>query len=276
MGNDIKTTINYSSMELNIEALQDEVIKIAEKAGEEIMQVYSLSNFSGVVNFKSDDSPLTLADKNAHNSIVRDLTALTPQIPIISEEGSDVPYEERKNWKRFWMVDPLDGTKEFISRNNEFTVNIALIENNVPIFGVIYLPVDKIIYCGRAGKGAFKIAGGNKVDIQTNKRSNDLTAIGSRSHASGEESEMLKKYSVTNTVSAGSSLKFCRVAEGKADLYLRFNPTMEWDTAAGQAIVEAAGGFVADLDNKRFSYNKRVLKNGSFLCVSHLALLHQL
>ena len=275
MENDTKTMTNYSNMEFNIGSLQNEVIRIAEKAGEEIMQVYSLSDFSNVVNFKSDDSPLTLADKNAHESIFNDLKVLAPEIPIISEEGSDVPYEERKNWKRFWMVDPLDGTKEFISRNNEFTVNIALVENDVPIFGVIYLPVDKIVYCGTVGKGAFKIEGGIKSSIQTNQKFEDLTAIGSRSHASSEESEMLRKYSVRNTVSAGSSLKFCRVAEGKADLYLRFNPTMEWDTAAGQAIVEAAGGFVADLDNNRFSYNKRILKNGSFLCVSHLGLLGQ-
>ena len=260
-------------MDLNIEDIADAVIKIAEKAGEKIMQVYSLSDFSGVVNFKSDDSPLTLADKNAHESIVSDLISLFPQIPIISEEGSDVSYEERKQWKQFWMVDPLDGTKEFISRNNEFTVNIALIQDNVPVFGVIFLPVDKIVYCGIGGNGAFKIVNGIKQNITCNSTLKDLTAIGSRSHASVEESEMLKKYSVKELISAGSSLKFCRVAEGKADIYLRYNPTMEWDTAAGQAIVEAAGGVVTDLEKKRFAYNKPVLKNGSFLCVSNSALI---
>lgn len=244
------------------------VNKIALEAGQLIMEIYQKEDFSLITDFKSDSSPLTLADKESNNHIVKELNRLYPEIPIISEEEKEIGYEVRKNWKKFWLVDPLDGTKEFIKRNGEFTVNIALIENGYPVAGVIYAPDPKVLYYAEKGKGAFKTSEGKTVSIKTTAKNKELISMGSRSHASEAESEFLKRFNIIEEKSKGSSLKFCLIAEGLADLYYRHGPTMEWDTAAGQAILEEAGGRVLNPEFSRFSYNKTSLTNGSFICLN--------
>jgi 3'(2'), 5'-bisphosphate nucleotidase len=244
------------------------IAKIAILAGKKIMQVYEYTDFSGITEFKSDESPLTLADKAAHEIIAENLEKAYPEIPVLSEEGRHLPYEERKHWTQFWLVDPLDGTKEFIKRNGEFTVNIALIENNQALVGVIYAPVTGELYFGMKGKGAFKQLEGEPVqEIRVSGKNTSLVAVASRSHRSVEDEEVLKKFDIQSYTSIGSSLKFCLLAEGKADIYYRHGPTMEWDTAAGQAILEAAGGKMTDAAGQIFTYNKQILTNGSFLSV---------
>lgn len=249
---------------MNISLLKN--ISIA--AGKEILKIYNDESLSKEVEQKLDNSPLTLADKASNNLIVGALRESFPDIPILSEEEKSIGFSIRKDWKKFWLVDPLDGTKEFIKRNDEFTVNIALIENGYPVFGIIYAPVLDTIYIGDVSKNkAIKIEStGFEIPITINRKLNSRIAAGSRSHSSGEEKELLKKYDVVETISVGSSLKFCMVAEGKADIYFRHGPTMEWDTGAGQAIVEAAGGEVINFSSKkRFKYNKENLLNDSFL-----------
>ena len=250
--------MDYNKLKATIET-------IAIEAGKKILDIYENEDFSKTIDFKADDSPLTIADKASHVIIDKALNELNLNIPILSEEGVQPTYEERKQWTSFWCVDPLDGTKEFINRNGEFTVNIALIENGEPVLGVVYAPVTETMYTGAKGVGAFK--NGKKIAV-TKKESNRI-AVRSKSHASPEEEVVLERYNVTDQISVGSSLKFCMVAEGKADLYYRHGPTMEWDTAAGQAVVEAAGGriFHDDTENKLFRYNKENLLNGSFLCL---------
>lgn len=243
--------------------------KIAVDAGEKIMEIYQREDFSSITDFKADDSPLTLADKESHLIIAAGLEKEYPEIPVLSEEGSSIDYEERKEWNLFWLVDPLDGTKEFINRNGQFTVNIALVENGKPIMGIIYLPVTKELYFGKKGEDAFKEDENGKTSLKTLGRTSDLIAVGSKSHSAPEEKELLEKMGVKEVVSKGSSLKFCMVAEGKADVYYRHGPTMEWDTGAGQAIVEAAGGLVLDSSKNYFNYNKQNLRNGSFYCLSN-------
>lgn len=245
------------------------VASIAKKAGDAIMQIYNDPKFSKVVDFKSDKSPLTLADIASNNVIIASLNKNYPDVPIISEEGKDTPYILRKNWEYYWLVDPLDGTKEFIKRNGEFTVNIALIHKNKPVIGVVYTPVDRILYYGTAGKKAFKQVNENApVEIRVNHKKGDLIAVRSKSHAAEEEEKVLEKYGVKESISIGSSLKFCMVAEGKADIYYRHGPTMEWDTAAGNAIVEAAGGKVfKGTGSEDFDYNKESMLNEGFLCL---------
>ena len=247
------------------------------KAGEAIMKVYS--NKIDVV-YKEDESPLTLADKNANKIINKYL--VKSKIPIISEENKILSYEERKNWKQCWIVDPLDGTKEFIKRNGEFTVNIALIKNNKPIIGVIYVPVSKTLYftsdnSSKSYKALLKTNTiiideifNNAVEIfPTQKNNNILRIVGSRSHLNDTTKNYISKIEKKNKikiVSKGSSLKFCLVAEGGAEIYPRFAPTMEWDTAAGQAICEAVGVKVTDVTtNEPLKYNKQNLLNPHFL-----------
>lgn len=241
---------------------------IAKKAGEKILEIYNNSDLAMVVDYKADDSPLTLADKASNDIIIKGLRELNTEYPILSEESKQASYQDRKNWVTFWLVDPLDGTKEFINRNGEFTVNIALIENGKPVFGVVYVPVKDILYVG-SRDGAFKQMGlGELEPIKVNNSTGKRIAVRSKSHASIEEEDTLKKYDVTDSISVGSSLKFCMVAEGKADVYYRHGPTMEWDTGAGQAVVVAAGGQVYQgTGNNPFTYNKENLLNGSFLCL---------
>ena len=251
--------------------------EIAIAAGQAILEVYHHSDFSQVVNFKADDSPLTLADEASHKVIAPALQKHYPDIPVISEEGKDISYETRQGWEYFWLVDPLDGTKEFIKRNGQFTVNIALIHNHRPVLGVIYTPVTEELYFATqegyaedVTPGAYKKMGDQEaVALHVRSSSENRVAVRSSSHASEEEDQVLKQYHVTESMSRGSSLKFCMVAEGKADLYYRHGPTMEWDTAAGQAIVEGAGGTMYQENSDRpFTYNKESLRNSGFLVLA--------
>ncbi|MEK7991261.1 MAG: 3'(2'),5'-bisphosphate nucleotidase CysQ [Thiotrichaceae bacterium] len=257
---------------LNIEGhalpqLIEAVKKIAKQAGKKILEVYESDDFN--VEQKSDNSPLTRADMAAHNTIMAGLQQLTKSIPILSEESANIDFSERKTWSRYWLVDPLDGTREFIKRNGEFTVNIALIDNHDVILGVVYVPVTDISYYAAQGVGAFKEEA-NKAAQAINTRTTDmkkLTIAGSRSHGSPK----LKSFiAVLNTevdvISIGSSLKSCLVAEGQADIYPRFGLTSEWDTAAAQCVVEQAGGYLTDLDLQPLRYNtKESLLNPHFL-----------
>ena len=255
---------------MNITALTE----IAREAGQKIMEIYNSNNFD--IEYKEDNSPLTKADTASHSLIKERLKNLAPEIPIISEEGKNVLYEQRKNWQEFWLVDPLDGTKEFIKRNGEFTVNIALIKNNKSVLGVIYAPALDVIYFADSPNGAFKQMNGRPPEaIYTNSSSQDkLIAVQSRSHSSSAENEFLSRYSITESISKGSSLKFCLVAEGKADIYYRSGPTWEWDTAAGQAILTIAGGKIMT-GNKELEYNKPTLKNDhGFACFANKILLN--
>ncbi|MEM8967921.1 MAG: 3'(2'),5'-bisphosphate nucleotidase CysQ [Bacteroidota bacterium] len=259
---------------MNVSVQVTPLLDIAIAAGEKILEIYHDSDFSQVVNFKDDDSPLTLADKASHEIIVAGLKEFFPDIPIISEEGKDIAYEERKDWNPFWLVDPLDGTKEFIKRNGQFTVNIALVHNHRPVVGVIYTPVtEELYYASQEGyasdvdAGTFKRESlGEPYSLSVRHQAENRVAVRSSSHASEEEEAILNEYGVTESMARGSSLKFCMVAEGKADIYYRHGPTMEWDTAAGQAVVEGAGGKVLQgTGPELFTYNKESLRNGSFL-----------
>jgi len=252
-------------MSTTLRSLLPSVAAIAKRAGAEILDVYA-RDFD--ISSKADRSPLTQADLRAHRTIVEGLQALTPQIPVLSEEASDIPFEERRGWQRYWLVDPLDGTKEFISRNGEFTVNIALIENHAPVLGVVYVPVKDTLYSGIVGEGAFRqIGNGESTPIHVcTPAAPTLRIVGSRSHAkAGSLDPYLDKLGPHTLLSIGSSLKFCLVAEGSADLYPRFGPTSEWDTAAAHAVVEAAGGAVVDAQGQPLRYNlKAELLNPHF------------
>ena len=239
------------------------------EAGRAILEVYNSEDFN--VELKGDNSPLTLADKASHHVIVNALTATG--LPVFSEEGKSIPFEERRQWEYFWLVDPLDGTKEFIKRNGEFTVNIALIHKNSAVGGVVYVPVNGNLYWAAKGDGAF-LKSRNEPPIRMNidKDKPVHAIVASRSHMSPETAEFIEQYPGANIISMGSSLKFLLVAEGKAQLYPRFAPTMEWDTAAAQAIVEEAGGVVLNYPSLQpVSYNRENLLNGWFL-VSYKAL----
>lgn len=211
------------------------------------------------VTKKGDDSPLTQADLKSHEIIVAGLKALTPEWPVLSEESAEIPFSERAKWKTYWLVDPLDGTKEFVSRNGEFTVNIALIQDHVPVFGVVDVPALAIRYAGGANFGAFKQSGDGEIErIQSSQSApSKPRVVGSRSHRGAETDAYLERLGEHELVSMGSSLKFCLVAEGRADLYPRLGPTSEWDTAAAQAVVEGAGGIVCTLDGARLRYNTK-------------------
>jgi len=250
---------------MKFDRLVTEAIAIALKAGEAILAVYNSGDFN--IEIKGDDSPLTRADIAANDIIVHGLAQLTPAIPILSEESRQTPYEERKDWTTFWLVDPLDGTKEFIKRNGEFTVNIALIENGEPVLGVVYAPVLKRSYFAARGHGAF-VQEDTHPATQIKVAAYDkgrLKVVASRSHAGPDLQEFLDNIGGYDVVSMGSSLKLCLVAEGKAHLYPRLGPTMEWDTAAAHAIVNVAGGQVTDLSGKPLSYNKENLLNPYFM-----------
>ncbi len=257
-------------MQLEIE----ELLSIAKDAGKVVLAVYNDSEKAEEVKYKTDESPLTLADEASNELIVSRLKSFTPEIPILSEEGLNIPYEERKDWEYFWCVDPLDGTKEFINRNGEFTINIALIHNRVPVLGVIYVPVTDTMYYADQETGGWKITSdGVKSAMKVDKNSVDWVSVGSRSHAAAAETEVLARYPIVKNVAIGSSLKFCLVAEGEAHIYFRHGPTMEWDTAAGQAILTLSGGKMTKLSGEPFLYNKSSLLNGSFICsAQHLTL----
>ncbi|WP_461534427.1 3'(2'),5'-bisphosphate nucleotidase CysQ [Sinomicrobium sp.] len=265
---------------MDLNKLLKVAIEAGLQAGEKIMEIYETGDFE--VDFKSDDSPLTKADIASHREIVGFLEKTG--IPILSEEGKKLPYEERKSWDTLWIVDPIDGTKEFIKRNGEFTVNIALVKEQSPVLGMIYVPALKELYFSTVEIGAYKctvhddslendtveawISASDKLPLKQERQV--YTVVASRSHLSPETQEFIdalkEKHGQVETISKGSSLKLCMVAEGKADCYPRFAPTMEWDTAAGQAICEHAGFTVIDYTTKeKMKYNREELLNNWFL-----------
>lgn len=239
---------------------------IARQAGERILEVYR-RDFG--VQEKQDGSPVTEADQVAHAAIVPALTHLAPAMPVLSEESAEIDPAERRGWTRFWLVDPLDGTKEFIGRNGQFTVNIALIEHGRPVLGVVYAPVSAVGYAACRGGGARKQSGDAAPQpIRARRYAGRKPAIvASRLHGGEALAGFLTRVGEHELVSMGSSLKFCLVAEGAADVYPRLGPTMEWDTAAAQCVVEEAGGRVLDIDGQPLRYNKPTLRNPSLLTV---------
>ena len=253
----------------SLQTLTSGIRAIATEAAEGILAVYG-TNFS--VAQKNDQSPLTAADMTAHNTICTGLARLTPDIPVLSEESSAIPFAERRRWTQYWLVDPLDGTREFIKRNGEFTVNIALIDHNEPVLGVIHIPVSGIGYFAVRGKGAYKCIPGNTPQSICAKTttSDKITLAGSRSHGNKMQQAFIQRLGDDiEVIAIGSSLKFCLVAEGRVDIYPRFGPTSEWDSAAAQCIVEAAGGIVTDTALRPLRYNtKESLLNPSFLVIA--------
>jgi 3'(2'), 5'-bisphosphate nucleotidase len=245
-------------------ALRESCIGLAREAGLAIMRIY-VQDFA--VESKSDNSPLTAADLASHRIICEGLAALTPDVPVLSEESADIPWDQRRGWSRYWLVDPLDGTREFVKKNGEFTVNIALIENGVSVLGVVYAPALDYLAHAERGVGAFVRDGASDVALMTQQPApTPLRVAASRSHLDARTAAALEKMGATERIGMGSSLKFCRIAEGRIDVYPRFGPTSEWDTAAGQCVVEAAGGAVLRLDGSVLAYNtKESLLNPDFI-----------
>lgn len=268
-------------MNRELKELAELAIRAALRAGEAIMEVYAGSEADWEVERKADDSPLTLADRRAH-AVIAAALAGSPY-PLLSEEGRHEPYENRKAWQRLWIVDPLDGTKEFLKRNGEFTVNIAFVENGLPALGVVYVPVARKLYWGIAGDGAYlcrqvpqqwqdeaPLAGCQVERLPVPQKREEFVVVASRSHLSAETEtfieKMRRRHGKVELLSAGSSLKLCLVAEGSADIYPRLAPTMEWDTAAGHAVVAAAGGTVCHAESgEPLEYNKEDLHNPDFI-----------
>ncbi len=253
--------------------LINSVLPIAKKAGQKIMEIYdNLDDFE--VTAKDDKSPLTIADKEANTIICKALEQLDPSIPIISEENKNIPYDVRKEYTYYWLVDPLDGTKEFIKRNGEFTVNIALVHDNMSVAGVVYAPVFDELYYAAQGSGAFIRKNGRTESLNASNFYQDEEALGvvcSRSHLNEETKNFVRKLNDPVLVSKGSSLKFLILASGGAHIYPRLAPTMEWDTAAAQIILEESGGrvLVAGSENK-LVYNKEELLNPHFIAYANM------
>ena len=253
-----------------------EIVNISVDAGEVILNYY---NENVDVIYKDDESPLTKADLASHKIITDSIKKITPDIPILSEEEF-IDWKIRKKWKKYWLIDPLDGTKEFIKKNDEFTVNIALIENNRPILGVIYTPALNELFYSIKNFGSYKILTKKKLNtlkeakrISINKKkSNKIKIVGSRSHSNPILDEWVNKnFNEFDILQKGSSLKFCLIAEGSADIYPRFGPTSEWDIAAGHIILEEAGGKLKSIDNKEILYNeKENILNPEFFAYSNI------
>ena len=256
----------------DLQVLAEALIAVALRAGDAIMRVYE-SPFA--VEHKDDDSPLTQADLQSQRLIIAALKELTPDIPVLAEESATAPWAERRAWPELWVVDPLDGTREFVKRNGEFTVNIALVSAHEPVLGVVAAPAHGWLYWGATGIGAFsQHRGAARRAIHTSAPQRPLRVLGSRSHASPQTAAYLERIGDHSLSGIGSSLKFCLLAEGKADLYPRFGPTSEWDTAAGQALLEAAGGHVTRFDGHRLRYNCREsILNGDFVAFNDPAVL---
>ena len=251
---------------LNQIDVQD-IVTIAKEAGNAIMKIYK-QDFE--VEYKQDNSPLTIADKKANDIIENGLNQLPVNLPILSEEGKDIPYEERKHWEYFWLVDPLDGTKEFVKKNGEFTVNIALIHKDTPVLGVVYAPALGICYWAKQGEGAFK--DGQRLPLKTENQRETYKIVASRSHMSDETQAFIDNIDTDKDkelISIGSSLKICLVAEGEADIYPRLGPTMEWDTGAAHTIVNESNCKLTEYSQcnikKQLTYNKVNLLNKWFI-----------
>jgi 3'(2'), 5'-bisphosphate nucleotidase len=265
---------------MDLATLQEIAITAALAASEKILEVYKSDDFD--VSLKDDNSPLTKADLASQEIITQILESRAPGIPVLGEEGKEIPFADREKWNRFWLVDPLDGTKEFVKRNGEFTVNIALVENATPVVGVLYAPVKDTIYFAASGLGSFKaekaaITGlpglretAERLPAVTDRQTPPVKVVASRSHFSPETAayvERIKsKYGDVELVSAGSALKICLIAEGTADVYPRFGLTMEWDVGAGQVIAEEAGCTLVNADTgEKLGYNKKNLLNPYFI-----------
>lgn len=249
--------------------LRDDVIALAQDAAAAILGIYD-SDFA--VQHKDDDSPLTAADLAAHRCIVAGLARITPDIPVLSEESAhEVPLQVRRGWHRLWVVDPLDGTREFVKRNGEFTVNIALVEDGKAVFGVVQAPVTGTLWHGGEGFGAYRrdVHGGGDVALHVRAPApRPLRVAASRSHRDARTQSLIDHLGEIEPVRLGSSLKFCLIADGGLDVYPRFGPTSEWDTAAGQCVLEGAGGAVLDPQGRPFRYNQRdTLLNGDFIAL---------
>lgn len=247
---------------MTLQDLLAPVSAIAREAGAAILDVYRREDHG--LQHKADASPLTEADLAAHELITAALRALTPELPVLSEESADVPWSVRRAWPRYWLVDPLDGTKEFINRNGEFTVNIALIDAGVPVLGVVYVPTLDVLYSGAHEIGAWKEAAAVRSALRTSPvepGQKSLRVVASRRHAGAELeawlARMQQRFADLTLLSIGSSLKICLVAEGRADIYPRLAPTAEWDTAAAQAVLEAAGGILTDTAFAPYRYNRK-------------------
>jgi 3'(2'), 5'-bisphosphate nucleotidase len=256
----------------DLKALAAALMPVVAHAGEAIMSIYG-ADFA--VQRKQDNSPLTLADIESQRILVESLSRLTPGVPVLSEESAQAPWAERRSWDQLWIVDPLDGTREFIKRNGEFAINIALVLEHEPLLGIVAAPAQGVVYWGAAGAGAFRQQRGEACTaIRISAPQTPIRIVGSRSHNS-PQTDAYRATLYPSTVSGiGSSLKFCRIAEGCADLYPRFGPTSEWDTAAGQALLEAAGGHVTRLDGHRLRYNCREsLVNGDFVAFNDAVVL---
>ncbi|WP_435103028.1 3'(2'),5'-bisphosphate nucleotidase CysQ [Arhodomonas sp. AD133] len=246
--------------------LAERLLPLVREAGERILNIYR-RDFD--VETKDDDSPLTEADRAAHTCLSEGLAALEPRLPVLSEEGAQTPYAQRREWSAYWLVDPLDGTKEFVKKNGEFTVNVALIENGRATIGVVHAPVLGRTWTGVNGDGAWLEADGERTPIHTRAAGDGpWTAVVSRSHRGERVDALLERLPGFETTSMGSSLKFCLVAQGEADIYPRFGPTSEWDTGAAQCVVEAAGGRVLRTDATPLTYNtKESVLNPDFVAV---------
>ena len=257
----------------------DTLLRIAKTAGNAILSVYQRAGDIDVT-IKDDNSPLTEADRNAHEIIIAELKGFTPSVPILSEESDGISVDERLSWSRYWLVDPLDGTKEFIKRNGEFTVNIALINNGAPELGIVHVPVTNISYLGKTGVGAWKVAATGEADAISIANfalnQGQVRVVASRSHRGDLLDQLINTMEAelgkAEVVSMGSSLKICLLAEGKADIYPRLAPTSEWDTAAAHAVLAAAGGDIVDTEFQALRYNqKESLLNPHFIAISDIS-----
>ena len=262
-------------MVLDGRQIQD-ILQVVRSASKEILSIYNKSELA--VQMKSDETPLTEADTLSQQMLTGGLQRLFPDVPFVSEESQSIPFAQRKTWEYFWLIDPLDGTKEFIKRNGEFTINVALIHKHRPVFGVVCLPALDTLYFGQSKKGSFKInAGAAATPLRPQKSfPSKISVVRSRSHRDAEEEKLLSGFDDIEVSFAGSSLKFCYVAEAKAHLYLRSGPTMEWDTAAGQCVAESAGALMRRLDGGIFNYNKESLQNPGFACAANRQILDRL
>jgi len=244
-----------------------EVIKVADEASDRVLHIYQ-SDFK--VSYKEDESPITAADIASHEIIVRGLRNISRDIPILSEEGIAAPWEERRHWRRFWLIDPIDGTKDFTQRTGEFTVNIAMIEDGVPVMGVVTAPALKEAFWGVKGEGAHKRDRTGLVHcIRVAEPGEVKRVVASKNHLNDETRAFIDNLDEHQTVQAGSSLKFCRIAEGHADIYPRMGPTSEWDTGAAHAVLRAAGGDVRSLDGLTLQYGKKDVLNPHFIAAGN-------
>ncbi|WP_226595699.1 3'(2'),5'-bisphosphate nucleotidase CysQ [Marinobacter nauticus] len=252
---------------MHYSSILPDVIKIADEASEKVLHIYQ-SDFK--VNYKEDHSPITAADIASHDIIVKGLRQISRDIPIFSEEGEEIPWEERKKWRRFWLIDPIDGTKDFAQRTGEFTVNIAMIEDGEPVMGVVTAPALKEAFWGIKGEGAhMRDRTGRVHRIRVAEPKDTLRVVASKNHLNEETRAFIEALGSHETVQAGSSLKFCRIAEGHADIYPRMGPTSEWDTAAAHAVLVAAGGKVQTPEGQPLVYGKENILNPHFIAAGN-------